>query len=194
MSPLTLALIVLLCVFGSALFGMFLRPLLPEHHLSADSKEVTRIVTGLMATLAALVLELLVASGKTSFDTFNNGFRQNAAKVIVLDRVLAQYGQETKEFRDLIRNAYAARIEELFPRDKSERVSLDAAQETAGVEGIQQRLRRTQRPPAMPLIRRAGSSLELAAPPRTRPGLLPCCGTGCGAPPEASTPGRFTPS
>lgn len=141
MSPITLALIVFMCVFGSALFGMFLRPLLPEHHLSADSKEVTRIVTGLMATLAALVLGLLVASAKTSFDTFNNVFRQNAAKVIVLDRVLAQYGQETKELRDLIRNAYATRIEELFPRDKSERVSLDAAQETARVEGIQQRLR-----------------------------------------------------
>ena len=94
-----------------------------------------------MATLAALVLGLLVASAKTSFETFNNVFRQNAAKVIVLDRVLAQYGQETKELRDFIRDAYATRIEELFPRDKSERVSLDAAQETARVEGIQQRLR-----------------------------------------------------
>ena len=68
MSSLVIALIVFVCVFGSALLGLFLRTSLPEHHLSEDSTGVVKLGTGLIATLAALVLGLLIASAKTSFD------------------------------------------------------------------------------------------------------------------------------
>jgi hypothetical protein len=95
--------IVFVCVFGGALFGMFMRAILPDHHLNDASKDVVRLVMGLVATLAALVLGLLVASAKTSFDTANEAFRQSAAKVILLDRALAQYGPESKDLRELIR-------------------------------------------------------------------------------------------
>jgi hypothetical protein len=37
-----------LCVLGSALGGMVLQRLLPEHHLSADSRDVVKVVTGLI--------------------------------------------------------------------------------------------------------------------------------------------------
>ena len=101
------------------------------------------IVTGLMATLAALVLGLLVASAKTSFDTFNNGFRQNAAKVIVLDRVLAEYGQETKS--SAISSVTPTPLGSNSSFRQVRACSLDAAQETAGVEGTRHRLRAVTR-------------------------------------------------
>ena len=64
MNPGAIALIIFVCVFGGALFGMYLRGVLPEHHLSDASKDIVKLVMGLVATLAALVLGLLVASAK----------------------------------------------------------------------------------------------------------------------------------
>jgi hypothetical protein len=58
--------IVFACVFGGALLGMLLRAVLPEHHLSVDSKDLVKLGMGLVATTAALVLGLLIASAKTS--------------------------------------------------------------------------------------------------------------------------------
>ena len=63
-APIAIASIVFACVFGGALLGMFLRTVLPEHHLREDSKDVVKVVTGLIATLSALVLGLLIASAK----------------------------------------------------------------------------------------------------------------------------------
>src|SRR5450631_2397104 len=112
-NPIAIGLIVLVCVFGGALLGMFLRTVLPEHHLNEASKDVVKLVTGLIATLAALVLGLLIASAKNSFDTVNEGFRQSAAKVILLDRALAQYGPETKDVRELLRGSFTTRVEQI---------------------------------------------------------------------------------
>jgi hypothetical protein len=136
-----IALIVLVCVFGGALFGMFLRTVLPEQHLDAASKDVVKVVTGLVATLAALVLGLLIASAKNSLDAMNEGFRQAAAKVILLDRTLAQYGPETKEIRELLKSSFAARVDELFPQGQSRSSTLNSPHGTAAIEGFQQKLR-----------------------------------------------------
>ena len=140
MSSAAIAFVVLACVFGGALLGMFLSTVLPEHHLSEASKDVVKLVTGLIATLAALVLGLLVASAKTSFDMANEGFRQSAAKIITLDRTLAQYGPETKDVRELLRKGFAARIDQLFPKDRSQHSALGAAQGTAAIEGFAQKV------------------------------------------------------
>jgi len=139
--PIATAVIVFVCVFGGALLGMLLRTVLPEHHLSDASKNTVSLVMGLIATLSALVLGLLVASAKSSFDLENEGFRQSAARLILLDRTLAQYGPESKELRELIRKSAAARIEHLFPKDGSPRSAVGSPQGTAAIEGAQQRLR-----------------------------------------------------
>jgi len=140
-SPIAIGLIVLVCVFGGALLGMFLRTVLPEHHLNEASKDVVKLVTGLIATLAALVLGLLIASAKNSFDTVNEGFRQSAAKVILLDRALAQYGPETKDVRELLRRSFTTRVEQLFPKERPRSATLNSPQATAAMEGFQQKLR-----------------------------------------------------
>ena len=117
MSPLVISLVAFVCIFGGTLFGMFLRNILPEHHLSDESKDAVKLGIGMIATLAALVLGLLVASAKGTFDTASTGLRQTGARVILLDRVLAHYGPETMEARELLRrlspppsNKYGRRI------------------------------------------------------------------------------------
>ena len=72
-------------IFGGALLGMLLRLVLPEPHLSADTKDVVRLGTGLIATLSALVLGLLIASAQGSFQTQSNQIKQITANVILLD-------------------------------------------------------------------------------------------------------------
>ena len=91
MSPTEIALIVFACVFGGALLGMFLRVVTPEHHLSRDSQEVIKLGMGLIATMAALVLGLVIATAKSSYDTQDAAVKHSAAKVLLLDRVLANY-------------------------------------------------------------------------------------------------------
>ena len=70
--------------------GMFL----PGHQLSTEDKDVVRLGTGLIGTIAALVLGLLIASAKNSYDTQSAQVRQMTANIILLDNVLAQYGPE----------------------------------------------------------------------------------------------------
>src|SRR5260221_12149801 len=111
MNYIAIRLIVFACVFGSALFGMFLRGVLPEQHLSADSKDTVRLGMGMVATMAALILGLLVASAKNFFDTQSSDLTQLSANVILVDRVLAHYGAETKEVRDVLRGAVARTLD-----------------------------------------------------------------------------------
>jgi uncharacterized protein YacL len=91
-SPQAIFLISVGCIFGGALLGLLLSRLLPEHHLRDNSKETVKMVAGTIATLAALVLGLLVGSAKNSFDALNTEITQSSTKVILLDRVLAAYG------------------------------------------------------------------------------------------------------
>ncbi len=102
MSPMAISWIVFGCVFGGSLIGMLIHRIVPEHHLGADSKDVMKLAMGVLATMSALVLALLISSAKTSHDTQSNEITQMAADFIQLDRVLAHYGPETKDARALL--------------------------------------------------------------------------------------------
>jgi len=129
MNFILIRIIVLACIFGAALFGMFLRSVLPEQHLSADSKDTVRLGTGMIATMAALVLGLLVASAKNFFDAQSDELTKMSANVVLLDRVLAHYGPETKEARDLLHNAVARTLDLIWHQDHSEMVPTAAGGE-----------------------------------------------------------------
>ena len=105
-------------VFGAALLGVFLRAVLPEQHLSADSKDTVRLGIGVIATMAALVLGLLVTSAKSFFDTQSSELTQLSANVILLDRVLAHYGPETKEARGSLRAAVHRTLDLMWHQDQ----------------------------------------------------------------------------
>ena len=118
MSPYTKGAIVFACVFGAALLAMRLRPALPEHHLSGDTKDTVKLAMGLVATMAALVLGLLVASAKGAYDTEKSEVTQMAGKVAFLDRVLAHYGSDAVEARALLHRALEGAIAHIWPENK----------------------------------------------------------------------------
>ncbi len=77
MSELSISIITFALVFGGALLGMYIRNALPGQHLRDDVKDVVRLSTGLIGTIAALVLGLLIASAKTSYDAQNDPDQTN---------------------------------------------------------------------------------------------------------------------
>ena len=119
MSPITISLFVFACVFGAALLGIFIHSLLPDHHMASDTKDVVRLGMGLVATMVALVLGLLIASSKGFYDSQNTGVTQMAANVVLLDRILAHYGPEANAARTLLRNSVAHQVETSWPQDGS---------------------------------------------------------------------------
>jgi hypothetical protein len=121
---LSVALIIFACVFASALLGLYGRALLPAHHLSDESTDVVKLATSLIATMAALVLGLLITSAKSSFDTLSTAVRRDAANIILLDRTLAQYGPETQEIRRLLKEDVAIGIQKVTSSDPSRMGSL----------------------------------------------------------------------
>jgi hypothetical protein len=53
-------------MFGGGLIGLALQRLLPKHHLSKESQDLLKLREGVIATITALVLGLLVSSAKSS--------------------------------------------------------------------------------------------------------------------------------
>jgi len=125
LGPTTIALIVFACVFGAALWGMSLRSMLPEHHRTSETKDAVKLAMGLVATMAALILGLLVASAKDSYDKESSGVTEMAAKTIFLDRVLANFGEEAGDVRALFRRTVEVIHQRMWPGKSSERPQLD---------------------------------------------------------------------
>src|ERR1700723_1649637 len=125
MSPVTISGVTLAFVFGGALLGMSLRAILPENHLSHDSKDVVKVGIGLIGTMAALVLGLLIASAKSSYDTQFAELTEMSSKMVLLDRVLAHYGPEGQECRELLRASATRTLERLWPAAGSGQAQLE---------------------------------------------------------------------
>jgi hypothetical protein len=140
LNHLVIALIVFICVFGSALLGLYVREHLPTHHLSDESIGVVKLATGLIATMAALVLGLLISSAKSTFDTTNAELVQNAAMVIQLDRVLARYGPETRDIRTLLKISYTGAVNIIASGDSEQMAQLNSAEAINRSEGLQRKI------------------------------------------------------
>ena len=129
------------CIFGGVLLGMLLQKVLPEHHLDTPSKDTVKVGAGMLATLTALVLGLLVSSAKSSFDAMNAGIAQTGAKIILFDHILANYGPETKEAREQLRQTVASTIERIWPEQKGGVGGLRALESVDAAETMQAKLR-----------------------------------------------------
>ena len=125
MSPLAISSIVFATVFGCALLGFLMQAILPEHHLSPASQSAVNLGMALVGTMAALLLGLLVALAESSYDTVNSELTHMSADVVLLDRMLAHYGSETKEARDLLRRTVATMLDRVWSSNVSSMAKLD---------------------------------------------------------------------
>lgn len=141
MDPIAKSVIVLVCVFASGMLGLSLRSILPERHLQEESLTMVRLCTGVIATLTALVLGLLVASAKANYDRASNQITSAAAAVVLLDRTLAQYGPQTAAARSSLREAVESAMERLFSSHSRGVADLDTSESLARGERLQAQLR-----------------------------------------------------
>src|SRR5258708_1629161 len=111
------ALILFTALVGVILTGGRLRRRLPAEQLSPESKDAVKLALGLVGTMSAILLGLLISSGKSAFDTTRSEVIQMAAKVALLDRVLALYGPETADARHTLRDAIADGVRRTWPAE-----------------------------------------------------------------------------
>jgi hypothetical protein len=117
MDPLIVGASVAAVVFGGACLGLHLHRILSERHLSADTREVVRLGMGTVSVLASLVLGLLIASAKTSFDGIESAVRAYSAEMIVLDETLRDYGDAAMTPRRLLRDYTALLLRNVWPAE-----------------------------------------------------------------------------
>src|SRR6516165_9022723 len=125
MTALNIGAIFFACCFGAGCIGLLLRGVVPEHHLDSESKDTVKLVMGLIATLTALVLGLLIASAKSSYDAQQTGLEQLATDVIELDYRLASIGPETKDIRQGIHTAMAGLHDRIWSSEGASTETID---------------------------------------------------------------------
>ena len=119
-NPTQVALISLCFILGGTLIGVWLRSRLPQHHLSKESESVVKLGVGLIATLSALVLGLLIASAKSTYDTKVSEVNQITANIILIDQLLAEYGPDARPAREQLRSGVEGMVHKLW-NDENEK-------------------------------------------------------------------------
>src|SRR5947207_7643827 len=116
MNAIALSCITFACISGGALLGMFL----PGHNLSTDDKDFVRLGTGLIGTIAALVLVLLIATAKSSYDTQSTQVTHMTSNIVLLDNLLTEYGPETNALRNLLRRGVVVLADRMWRENSSD--------------------------------------------------------------------------
>jgi hypothetical protein len=130
------ALVALVCTFGAALLAMFIRDRLPKHHVEGDSREVVKLVLGLMATLTAMVLGLLISSAHSAYDAQDAELQQLSVHIYQLDRILAQFGEEAAPQREQLHQILAAVIDRVWPAEGGVRLATAPTHVQQKIEGL----------------------------------------------------------
>src|SRR5262245_12272885 len=142
MSSIAIVLVVVACVLGAAVLGFWLNAALPSHHLSAESKDSLKAAIGVVGTLTALVFGLLVATAKGSYDAKSNGVAQATTDIVLLDRLLAEYGPEASKIRQALGEAATSRLKGLWSDAGFQRAGIrDDGASTAAVGALERSLR-----------------------------------------------------
>jgi hypothetical protein len=136
----TFALATFVCTFTAAMAGTFIRTRLPPAHLSKESQDIVRLGIGLVATMTALLLGLVTAAARSTFDAQDAAIRNSAAAVLTLDRDLARYGPETKPTRDLIKEATAYRLETIWHIDVANVSTIQVSESVPPIEDVENQI------------------------------------------------------
>jgi hypothetical protein len=114
LNPTLISLVSLFCILTGTAIGVWLRARLPEHHLSKESENVVKVGVGLIVTLSALVLGLLIASAKSAYDTKASEVSQITADIVMIDQLLAEFGPEAKSAREQLRGSANGMVQKLW--------------------------------------------------------------------------------
>ena len=140
MDALVTGCIVAALLMVASVVGAMLSRRLPDHHLTPESKEAIKLATAVIGTLSALALGFLIASAKTSFDGAETELKTSAARLVLLDRVMDQYGDATLEARKALSGLVEARLEETWGGRQADR-QRGPLRDDLGVEPVQKLLR-----------------------------------------------------
>ncbi len=140
MTDVTLSLIAAGCIVAGVLAGVWLQILLPAHHLSERSQDTVKLGAGVIATMSALVLGLLVSSAKNSYDVASADVAQIGAKFIALDELLVQYGPETQSLREQLKSTLAERIDSMWGPEGNSAAGLRALERSRMTATLQKQL------------------------------------------------------
>lgn len=144
MNPLLIGLFSALLIFAGGLVGIGLQRRLQQHHLSKEMQDLVKLSAGMIGTLTALVLGLLVSSAKSSFDTINASLVQGSAKIITFDRALAWYGPETAPTRAVLRQAVVSDIQTIWSSENRPGTGSWAFEGQRGLEAVRDKLEELQ--------------------------------------------------
>ena len=127
-------------LIGAAI-GMVLRRTLPADRLEGGSKEAIRLGAGFLSTLAALVIGLMIASAKNTYDNQNSNIRQLGTNAVLVDQMLTKYGADAKAARTLLREIIPSATARIWRENVSGNGSTFVISETAerfynAVEGL----------------------------------------------------------
>ena len=125
MNSLLVSGILLASTLSGLVVGVWLRRVLPDPHLDNDSKDVVKMGTGLVAAVTGLVLGLLTASAKSSYDAERANLHQMSANIVLLDRALLHFGPEAAATRGLLRKTVTSLIDHLWPANAYQPSGLD---------------------------------------------------------------------
>ncbi|HEX4773064.1 MAG TPA: hypothetical protein VH351_19680 [Bryobacteraceae bacterium] len=114
MGPIATSGIVLASTFAAAVCGVLLRTVLPPNHFNDEAKDAIKLATGLVGSMVALILGLLVWSSKSFFDTQSAEMTKISAQAVMLDGVLSHYGPEANGARDRLRAALRGLLDQTW--------------------------------------------------------------------------------
>lgn len=115
MTTIWISILVSACVFLGALAGLYLHRVLPQSALTKDTQDVVRISIGMISVLSSLVLGLLIATAKTSYDTTDEAVRRYAAEIALLNETLRDYGGPAGVPRDRLRDYARTLLDDVWP-------------------------------------------------------------------------------
>ena len=118
-------------ILAGTFVGAFLRNRLPEAHLSKESESVVKLGVGLIATLSALVLGLLISSAKSTYDAKASEVNQIMANIIMIDQLLSEYGPEVRPAREKLRSSVQGMVQKLWNEGNEKSANSSAFTPTA---------------------------------------------------------------
>jgi len=119
MSSWIIGAIVVACTFGGTILGYRFQSLLPKEHLTPETRDIVKVVMGILGTLSALVLGLMISSSRGSYDRQREEVFELAVKLVSLDRSLQRFGPETKQIRLDLKQVVGGAVEKILPTDSS---------------------------------------------------------------------------